>query len=217
MFWKKYKYDDIKSVEFNELKKRIKIVVIDDEEDSFPIKHMQSLGFTIEYWKEIDINNIKRLEDGNFDLIILDIYGVVNPQLGQDLTGLDILKSLKHRNPKQLIIAFSGSSYEIDKGEFWKLADDFLKKPSTTFETKERLENIINQNYSINTLINNLKMVISRQIQDSNKESDIEKIISKAIITKNGNIDFVKLVRLGVQDTAAITTIVTTIINIMKE
>lgn len=50
MFFKKYKYEDISSVDLKELKKRIKIVVIDDDENSFPISQMQSFGFTIEYW-----------------------------------------------------------------------------------------------------------------------------------------------------------------------
>lgn len=216
MFFKKYKYEDISSVDLKELKKRIKIVVIDDDENSFPISQMQSFGFTIEYWSEIDESKLNRLEESDFDIIILDIFGVVNKSLG-DLTGLDILKSLKHKSPKQFIIAFSGSSYEIDKGEFWKLADDFLKKPISAFDTKERLESILSDTYSIDKLINKIKETVSKQVQDVKKENEIEKIISKAIMTKNNKLDLVKLTRIGIQDTAAITTLVTTAISIMKD
>ncbi len=51
MFFKKYRYDDIMTIELKELKKRIKIVVIDDDENSFPIIQMQSFGFTLEYFQ----------------------------------------------------------------------------------------------------------------------------------------------------------------------
>lgn len=216
MFFKKYRYDDIMTIELKELKKRIKIVVIDDDENSFPIIQMQSFGFTLEYWAEIDAEKLNRLEEGAFDIIVLDIFGVVNKSLG-DLTGLDILKSLKHKNPKQLIIAFSGSSYEIDKGEFWKLADDFIKKPISAFDTKERLESILSDNYSINKLLSKIKETVSKQVQDIKKESEIENIIVKAIFSRSNKLDLVKLTRIGIQDTASIMTLVTTIISIIKD
>ena len=123
-FSKKYTFNDIPLSDINDLKKRIKIVVIDDNKDSFPIETMQDFGFTLEYWKIIDSNKLKRLEKNEFDIIILDIEGVVETSELGEKDGLDILKSLKNKNNKQIIIAFSGSTYDVSKGEFWKITDE---------------------------------------------------------------------------------------------
>ena len=207
-FSKKYTFNDILLSDINDLKKRIKIVVIDDNKDSFPIETMQDFGFTLEYWKIIDSNKLKRLEKNEFDIIILDIEGVVETSELGEKDGLDILKSLKNKNNKQIIIAFSGSTYDVSKGEFWKITDDFLKKPINAFDTKEMLEEIILNNYSINNLINQLKQIINKQIDNQKDIEKLETIIVKAI-KEEKNLDMLKIVKAGITDTSGIMTIFT--------
>ena len=215
-FSKKYTFNDILLSDINDLKKRIKIVVIDDNKDSFPIETMQDFGFTLEYWKIIDSNKLKRLEKNEFDIIILDIEGVVETSELGEKDGLDILKSLKNKNNKQIIIAFSGSTYDVSKGEFWKITDDFLKKPINAFDTKEMLEEIILNNYSINNLINQLKQIINKQIDNQKDIEKLETIIVKAI-KEEKNLDMLKIVKAGITDTSGIMTIFTTLNEVYKK
>lgn len=215
-FSKKYTFNDIPLSDINDLKKRIKIVVIDDNKDSFPIETMQDFGFTLEYWKIIDSNKLKRLEKNEFDIIILDIEGVVETSELGEKDGLDILKSLKKKNNKQIIIAFSGSTYDVSKGEFWKITDDFLKKPINAFDTKEMLEEIILNNYSINNLINQLKQIINKQIDNQKDIEKLETIIVKAI-KEEKNLDMLKIVKAGITDTSGIMTIFTTLNEVYKK
>ena len=215
-FSKKYTFNDIPLSDINDLKKRIKIVVIDDNKDSFPIETMQDFGFTLEYWKIIDSNKLKRLEKNEFDIIILDIEGVVETSELGEKDGLDILKSLKNKNNKQIIIAFSGSTYDVSKGEFWKITDDFLKKPINAFDTKEMLEKIILNNYSINNLINQLKQIINKQIDNQKDIEKLETIIVKAI-KEEKNLDMLKIVKAGITDTSGIMTIFTTLNEVYKK
>lgn len=215
-FSKKYTFNDIPLSDINDLKKRIKIVVIDDNKDSFPIETMQDFGFTLEYWKIIDSNKLKRLEKNEFDIIILDIEGVVETSELGEKDGLDILKSLKNKNNKQIIIAFSGSTYDVSKGEFWKITDDFLKKPINAFDTKEMLEEIILNNYSINNLINQLKQIINKQIDNQKDIEKLENIIVKAI-KEEKNLDMLKIVKAGIADTSGIMTIFTTLNEVYKK
>ncbi|MBP9597062.1 hypothetical protein [Aliarcobacter cryaerophilus] len=215
-FSKKYTFNDIPLSDINDLKKRIKIVVIDDNKDSFPIETMQDFGFTLEYWKIIDSNKLKRLEKNEFDIIILDIEGVVETSELGEKDGLDILKSLKNKNNKQIIIAFSGSTYDVSKGEFWKITDDFLKKPINAFDTKEMLEEIILNNYSINNLINQLKQIINKQIDNQKDIEKLETIIVKAI-KEEKNLDMLKIVKAGITDTSGIMTIFTTLNEVYKK
>ena len=215
-FSKKYTFNDIPLSDINDLKKRIKIVVIDDNKDSFPIETMQDFGFTLEYWKIIDSNKLKRLEKNEFDIIILDIEGVVETSELGEKDGLDILKSLKNKNNKKIIIAFSGSTYDVSKGEFWKITDDFLKKPINAFDTKEMLEEIILNNYSINNLINQLKQIINKQIDNQKDIEKLETIIVKAI-KEEKNLDMLKIVKAGITDTSGIMTIFTTLNEVYKK
>ena len=215
-FSKKYTFNDIPLSDINDLKKRIKIVVIDDNKDSFPIETMQDFGFTLEYWKIIDSNKLKRLEKNEFDIIILDIESVVETSELGEKDGLDILKSLKNKNNKQIIIAFSGSTYDVSKGEFWKITDDFLKKPINAFDTKEMLEEIILNNYSINNLINQLKQIINKQIDNQKDIEKLETIIVKAI-KEEKNLDMLKIVKAGITDTSGIMTIFTTLNEVYKK
>lgn len=209
-FDKKYTFNDIPLSDINDLKKRIKIVVIDDNRDSFPIETMQDFGFTLEYWRIIDSNKLKRLENNEFDIIILDIEGVVETSELGEKDGLDILKSLKNKNNKQIIIAFSGSTYDVSKGEFWKITDDFLKKPINAFDTKEMLEEIILNNYSINNLINQLKQIINQQIDNQKDIEKLENIIVRAI-KEEKNLDILKIIKVGITDTSGIMSIYTTL------
>lgn len=209
-FDKKYTFNDIPLSDINDLKKRIKIVVIDDNRDSFPIETMQDFGFTLEYWRIIDSNKFKRLENNEFDIIILDIEGVVETSELGEKDGLDILKSLKNKNNKQIIIAFSGSTYDVSKGEFWKITDDFLKKPINAFDTKEMLEEIILNNYSINNLINQLKQIINQQIDNQKDIEKLENIIVRAI-KEEKNLDILKIIKVGITDTSGIMSIYTTL------
>lgn len=202
MFFKKYTFDDIPSVNLNDLKKKIKMVVIDDDPNSFPLSEVQDFGFTIEYWDKIDTGKLKRLENKDFDVIILDIQGVVDPSLGK-LNGLDILKTIKSKNKEQVIVAFSGSRYDVSKGEFWKMADAFLKKPIDVFSIKEELEELLETHFTNNKLIKNLKEIFNESTKSQSDYEKLENIITKSII-KSSSLDPVAIAKLGIVDVKSV-------------
>jgi len=214
-FLKKYSFDDIPLVSIDELKRKIRIVVIDDDKDSFPIESIQDYGFSIEYWDKLNSTRHKRLENQEFDIIILDIKGIIDKDLG-DYDGLDILKSLKEKNREQIIIAFSGSKYDISKGEFWKKADGFMKKPIGTLEIKEELENIFEKYFTNNNLIKKLKSILEEETHSSNEYKKLENLISKSILNSS-DFNLVEAVKLGITDTSKIVKIIKTLTDIYKK
>ena len=62
-----------------ELKKRCKIVVIDDEEASFPTAALKNDGYTIDWWPRVDADGLARLESDQFDVIILGAPRFIAP------------------------------------------------------------------------------------------------------------------------------------------
>ena len=87
--------DKLKSpLDFEELKKRIRIVLIDDEQ-GFPLKLFQAEGYAIEHWEKVVSVSYGKLESGFYDIIILDIKGVAE-EISKD-DGLGVLENIKKK------------------------------------------------------------------------------------------------------------------------
>lgn len=136
--------DSLPSLSFSEARKRARILVLDDDPDSFPIELLKTEGYNIHYWEKV--RNLKDLEQGDFDLIVLDIHGIATGLAKRD--GLDILEHIKKYNPAQIVIAYSAKKYDLNQGKFWRLTDDFLGKPATSLECKQKIDDLIQTRFS---------------------------------------------------------------------
>lgn len=168
------------STEFNELKKRTRIVVIDDE-DGFPIKLFQSEGYSIDKWEYVE--DYCKLENGFYDIIVLDIKGVAHQISEED--GLGVLVSIKKKNPAQIVISYSQYSYDLNKIQFFQLADENIAKPSDFLKIKSILDNLISTQFKPDRYINALNEALKK---NKIKEREITKLnlqISKAISLKS--------------------------------
>lgn len=146
----------------NEIRKRVKIVVVDDERDSFPTTGLQADGYTVEWWDSLDASRLSRLEAGDFDIIILDIQGIVAQGLSDTGDALGVLRRIKKVDPYQVVVAFSGKAYDLSSVPFWKLTDDALRKPVTIIQCKELLDRLIQQRVSVNGYWQNIRDILER-------------------------------------------------------
>jgi len=146
MVWgRKQRLSDLPVQPFDEIRKRARILVIDDDEKAFPYKLLQKEGYNIQYWPRVD--ELRDLESGAFDVIVLDIYGVASKDISTN-DGIGVLEHIKKSNPAQLVIAYSGQKYDFSQAAFWKLADDYLGKPSSLIDCKERIDALLKQNFN---------------------------------------------------------------------
>jgi DNA-binding NtrC family response regulator len=122
-----------------ELRKRTRILVIDDDPHSFPFETLRREGYAIDHWLKVE--TLRTLEEGQYDIIFLDIQGVAQ-EYGKD-DGLGILEHIKEVNPSQIVVAFSAHSYDLSKNRFWRLADDSLSKPVEASKCKRLIDNLI--------------------------------------------------------------------------
>lgn len=158
--WQKPKEKIVKidsSLDFAELKRRTKIIVIDDE-GSFPILLFQNEGYSIDEWKKI--NDYGKLESGYYDIIVLDIRGVADHISEND--GLGVLESLKTNNPAQIIIAYSQHSFDLSKSKFWELADEKIAKPSDFLKIKSILDNLIRTQFKPERYLDTLHSILKK-------------------------------------------------------
>lgn len=85
---------------------------------------------------------IKMIEKDAYDIFLIDI------NLKDDKTGLELIKDLMEDNPKQKIIVLT--SYDLDnyKDIAFKLGvKDFINKSVETHELLERIKNVYKGNY----------------------------------------------------------------------
>jgi DNA-binding NtrC family response regulator len=167
------------SDDFNELKRRTKIVVVDDE-NSFPTKLFNDEGYSIDKWDEV--KDYSKLENGLFDIIVLDIKGVAQ-HISED-DGLGVLVSLKKNNPAQIIISYSQHSFDLSKIEFFQLADEYIAKPSDFLKIKNIIDNLISSQFKPDRYISTLDQILSKNHIEEKIVIKIKAEIAKAIKTK---------------------------------
>lgn len=203
------------NVPASDLKRKTKIVVIDDEEDSFPYQLLQDDGYTIEWWDKVDSNKLHRLEIGDFDIIILDIMGVASKEIS-DSDGIGVLKRIKSVNKHQIVVAFSGQSYDLSKTEFWKLADEALGKPVTLIQCKELIDNLITKRINVQNYWNAVRDIL---LSNNISQRNINKVESELVSVLDGGKtfseqDFTSKFLGGIQNTAAIITLIQAMMRI---
>lgn len=188
MFWKRRKTISQLSQEiqtpFKELKKRTRIAVIDDDTNSIPVDALREDGFSIDTFTQIDVPLLNRLKNGDFDIIILDIKGVVAPQIIKN-DGLGVLQYLKEHNPMQIIIACSSNKFDPTKCMFFNLANNVLDKPITFVECQEKLEQIITENMSLESRWYALSKYLQTIPVPDQEIHDIEKQLINKLQGKN--------------------------------
>jgi len=113
---------------FDARRRSARLLVIDDDPNSFdPFKPLQKEGYAIDFWQKIE--DLTKLEQGYYDIIVLDIKGV-GQEWSSEEEGFAILELLKARNPSQVVIAYSGETFDFSKQKFYRMADDMLPKAS---------------------------------------------------------------------------------------
>jgi CheY-like chemotaxis protein len=160
----------------DEARKRARILVIDDDKEAFPVQLLQKEGYNIHYWPKVE--NIRPLEEGEFDIIFLDIGGISPPELSKT-DGLGILEHLKRHNPGQIVVAYSGRSFDLSQQRFFKLADDFLGKPSDLLECKEKIDQLLQAKFTAMHYWNTLLDVLKRNDVPEKKIKDFETLFVK--------------------------------------
>jgi len=120
----------------NELKRVSCIAVVDDEIEDFPVNYLRRAGFKIDTFKKISLTEVNRLE--NYDIVFLDIVGVVEEDWFRG--GLELIKRIRELPVSPIVIAISGRKFDPTVSDFFKLADDTMRKPVKEVECEEEIE-----------------------------------------------------------------------------
>lgn len=118
--------------------RRARILVIDDGEFAY-MSLFKRDGYTIEQWA--DVTDLRALETGGFDLILLDLKGVGLRETSDE--GFGILKHIRETSPAQIVIAYSNSDLSLAYQPFFRDADAVLHKTQTDYVEFKRTVNLL--------------------------------------------------------------------------
>src|ERR1700685_352014 len=136
-WWNPFVLPKWPDVTFDEIKKRARLLVIDDTE--FPYETLfKRDGYTLEKWSDID--DLPKIETNYYDILLLDMQGVGQQQSSQQ--GLGILRHLKKTTPGQIVIAYSSAEFSLSAQEFFDMADAVLSKTSDYVEFKQTVDGL---------------------------------------------------------------------------
>jgi CheY-like chemotaxis protein len=140
--WPYKRVDREASIE--EMRKNSRILVIDDQE--LPCQELLKRdGYDIERWAEVE--NLTKLTDGYFDILLLDINGVGLKE-SPKRQGLGILEHVKRSNPAQQVILYSSRPQSITQREVLLLADEVLDKKSEYVEYKTAIDRLLQTRFT---------------------------------------------------------------------
>jgi DNA-binding response OmpR family regulator len=174
--WRKKTIADVSvKLPLSELRKRARILVVDDDLTAFPHKLLQKEGYNVTYWKSVE--NVRELENGEYDIIVLDIHGIARAEVS-GTGGLGILSHIKKYNPAQIIIAYSGQKYDLKHADFWNIADDYLGKPSSLLDCKQKIDSLLERKFTANYYAEVLRTLLRENGVDEKRIKKLEKLVA---------------------------------------
>lgn len=160
----------------DEIKKRARLLVIDDQD--FVYKTLfEGDGYIMDKWD--DVEDLIKLEQNFFDVILLDVQGVGSKLSAEQ--GLGVLQHIRHTAPAQLVIAFSNADYSLKYQDFFKLADATLSKGSDYVEFKRKVDELLLQRFSLGFYAGRIASIIG----GAEEPERLEKETRKAIVRKD--------------------------------
>lgn len=137
---------------------RVRILVIDDQE--FPyVKLFKRDGYNVEKWK--DVGKLAQIEQGDYDLILLDLQGV-GSTISVSEQGLGVLRHIKKVRPTQLVIAYSNAQFSLQYQSFFELADGVLQKSADYLDFKRKVDELLQANFSVGFQIRRIEREFSQ-------------------------------------------------------
>lgn len=165
-------------VPLKDIKRLARLLLIEDQVETFPLERLRDEGYAIDHWTEV--KSLKRLEEREFDVIILDIHGVAEDWAPAD-GGLAVLRHLKEHVPDVAVIAFSGQTFKLERHQFFSLADDVLSKPADAVKCKSVIDHVLKRHFKPSRIWEVMREVLRKQGQSERSLQKLERGIARAL------------------------------------
>lgn len=140
------------SITRQEIIKKTRIAVIDDDEQLLLIDFLKNQGFSVDHDREG--NDLSKYSTGIYDVIVIDYHGV-GINLGNS-QGLSLLRFLRKEAVGVRLIAYTSRSLNASEADFFKLSHAVLPKDWGVMDSMELIEEQVRITYNKNYLFDEL-------------------------------------------------------------
>lgn len=135
----------------------LKVVVVDDQPENYPVDELESAEFSVEWVSQVSLTDYYVLY--KYDVIFMDITGVVKEDLKTG--GFELIKRIKSENRSPFIVGVSSKRFDPTLTEFWSLTDAQVKTPINFIAFEEQVRKAWQQRYSGASISLNIDHAIS--------------------------------------------------------
>lgn len=197
---------DEKSI--SELRKKIKILIVDDEEyDIFEL--LSTRGYQVYYKSDITYP----IETEPFDLIVLDIKGVAT-KFGSTYGGFGFAKEVKMLYPNKIVICYSGTSDTKIMDKLNEI-DDFIYKDTDIDNWANKLDSYIKKYSDINYQWSIIEKKLSEKKIDEKEIDELKECYIESLQTESFN-NFKNKFNISVNDVKLYIEIIGSIFSLIK-
>lgn len=124
--------------------KEVKLAIVDDNPDDFPLDYLRSTFGKVDIYDKFSLSETSRLI--GYDLVFLDMMGVVKED--SKYGGLQLIRKIKDMPDAPSVVAVSGAQFDPTATDYFRSADDVMKKPLTEFKCEEIVVDLLKEKTS---------------------------------------------------------------------
>lgn len=186
--FKKYSISD--RVESLNLRQEFKIAIVDDEMNSYPLKYLKELGYTVKEYDSVSFADSTELIKN--DLLLLDVKGVVKEDL--DEGGAKLIKIIKESRPLLPVVAVSSGYFHPELNDYFKSSDATLNKPIDEYRIRELFNELKKEFFDINCITMTIESAIRKLELSKSKKNLFNKYVIDFVINDCKEVEFLDFV-----------------------
>lgn len=172
--------DSLKENNITELRKKIKILLVDDEEyDIFEL--LKTRGYQVYYKNDVTYT----LETEPFDIVILDIKGVAK-NFGSTYEGFGFAKEIKKVYSNKIVICYSGTNDTKIMDQLGEI-DGFIYKDTDIDIWASRLDSLIKDYSSVEYQWKVIEKKLLEKRVDQKEIDELKKYYVQSLETESFN------------------------------
>lgn len=188
-----------RNLSLEEIKGKARILFIDDQDRKDIIDYLFNSGWKCRQLLEKDFLSLDSIDINDSDIICVDINGV-GEKLGKK-NGLDIVESIKTKNPEKKVIIYSSQSSQNVFHPAVDLADKKILKSAGDFEVfKNSIEELAKKIFSWDEVVKSTYKEVTKVLGNEITIEKYEKLLIKECSRKDVEVkDIVALLKVSTE------------------
>lgn len=153
----------------------VKLAIVDDTPDDFPLDYLKHTFGQVDVFEKFSLSEASRLV--GYDLVFLDMMGVVKED--SRYGGLQLIRKIKELPDAPTVVAVSGARFDATATDYFRAADDVMKKPLTEIKCEEIVLDLLKEKTSPHKSADTIDGELMAKSRDERERTKALSLIAK--------------------------------------